>query len=486
MPRRRHLLRAQRLPHHHPAAARDHRYRPPRLRRLLPAAGPAALPGAAPAPRRRGDLRLRDPRGERAASALRSTPSAALAYVANWSQIWGKHSYFAQFGPPSPLRHVWSLAVEEQWYPLWPTRAARPAHGVPPPHRTGAGRGRRAHARVGLLDVAPGAGVRRPVPRLLRHRHPGAVAAGRRRPGAAAAPLARHPRPAQAAARRGRRGGVHAVCRRHGPLLGHRGPAVPRRLPGVLAPHRGGRRHARRRHPLAAVAPPLDPPAAVDRPGSPTGSTSALADRRVAQRRSGELGRVAGSLALRTAAPSPSPRPRTTWSSGPIRNAHLGTTCQRPRVATVGGLVSAGAARGAKLLLGHRPRAQAGRRRPGPIQPTGPPPDPHDLRVLVVGDWWPGRSATASRSCPDWPSATTGASAAECSPPRSWWKATTPSSRTRSLGCTKQPAGLGERPRVQARRRARQLGCLGGLRPHLPGPHLPVPPMPTAGCWSSR
>ncbi len=59
------------------------------------------------------------PAAERAAS-LRVDALAALAYVANWSQIWGNHSYFAQFGPPSPLRHVWSHAVEEQWYLFWP------------------------------------------------------------------------------------------------------------------------------------------------------------------------------------------------------------------------------------------------------------------------------------------------------------------------------------------------------------------------------
>jgi peptidoglycan/LPS O-acetylase OafA/YrhL len=45
---------------------------------------------------------------------------AALAYSTNWTQITWNRSYFAQLGPPSLLRHLWSLAVEEQFYLLWP------------------------------------------------------------------------------------------------------------------------------------------------------------------------------------------------------------------------------------------------------------------------------------------------------------------------------------------------------------------------------
>ncbi|HZX54604.1 MAG TPA: acyltransferase family protein, partial [Ilumatobacteraceae bacterium] len=40
-----------------------------------------------------------------------------LFYFANWGQIVGGAQYFGNF---SPLRHLWSLAVEEQWYLLWP------------------------------------------------------------------------------------------------------------------------------------------------------------------------------------------------------------------------------------------------------------------------------------------------------------------------------------------------------------------------------
>jgi peptidoglycan/LPS O-acetylase OafA/YrhL len=51
---------------------------------------------------------------------LRGDALASIFYVANWRFIFDHESYFAQFGRPSLLRHVWSLAVEEQFYLLWP------------------------------------------------------------------------------------------------------------------------------------------------------------------------------------------------------------------------------------------------------------------------------------------------------------------------------------------------------------------------------
>ncbi|MDO7906374.1 acyltransferase family protein [Paenibacillus sp. JX-17] len=45
---------------------------------------------------------------------------AALLYMSNWWFVLHKVSYFESFGPPSPLGHLWSLAVEEQFYLFWP------------------------------------------------------------------------------------------------------------------------------------------------------------------------------------------------------------------------------------------------------------------------------------------------------------------------------------------------------------------------------
>jgi peptidoglycan/LPS O-acetylase OafA/YrhL len=51
---------------------------------------------------------------------LRGDALASLFYVANWHFIATGQSYFALFTQPSPLQHLWSLAIEEQFYLLWP------------------------------------------------------------------------------------------------------------------------------------------------------------------------------------------------------------------------------------------------------------------------------------------------------------------------------------------------------------------------------
>ena len=55
-----------------------------------------------------------------AAAQFRRTVIPALLYVANWSFISDDASYFEAIGRPPILQHLWSLAIEEQFYLLWP------------------------------------------------------------------------------------------------------------------------------------------------------------------------------------------------------------------------------------------------------------------------------------------------------------------------------------------------------------------------------
>ncbi len=51
---------------------------------------------------------------------LRNDILAALGYSANWWFASSGQGYFAAYAAPSPVLHLWSLSVEEQFYLFWP------------------------------------------------------------------------------------------------------------------------------------------------------------------------------------------------------------------------------------------------------------------------------------------------------------------------------------------------------------------------------
>jgi peptidoglycan/LPS O-acetylase OafA/YrhL len=63
-------------------------------------------------------------------SSLRPALLGAVTYTSNWWQAVTRQSYWTRMGPPPPLQHLWSLAVEEQFYLLWPLILALVLIGV--------------------------------------------------------------------------------------------------------------------------------------------------------------------------------------------------------------------------------------------------------------------------------------------------------------------------------------------------------------------
>jgi peptidoglycan/LPS O-acetylase OafA/YrhL len=82
-----------------------------RARRLLPALFLVLLAVAGYAALLASDGQL---------AAIRGDALATVGYVANWRFVFAQQSYFAQYDEPSPLRHMWSLGIEEQFYLVFP------------------------------------------------------------------------------------------------------------------------------------------------------------------------------------------------------------------------------------------------------------------------------------------------------------------------------------------------------------------------------
>jgi peptidoglycan/LPS O-acetylase OafA/YrhL len=81
-----------------------------RARRLLPAALVMIVAVLAARPLFAAD----------AVAGLRGDATAAALWSGNWRWALRGTDYFTQGGTPSPLQHTWSLAVEEQFYVVWP------------------------------------------------------------------------------------------------------------------------------------------------------------------------------------------------------------------------------------------------------------------------------------------------------------------------------------------------------------------------------
>ncbi len=88
---------------------RTRRFWASRLRRLMPASMAVLIALAVVWPLAGIDV-----------PSLRRDIAGAAVGLSNWATISGGGDYWARFGEPSPVTHFWSLAIEQQFYLVWP------------------------------------------------------------------------------------------------------------------------------------------------------------------------------------------------------------------------------------------------------------------------------------------------------------------------------------------------------------------------------